>query len=66
MRASAVGDRQKLINTPCSIQNSFPDSAVHAIQDHLAQVWIIEKTEKERNDQEYTRDGVGIGGEEQH
>jgi hypothetical protein len=54
---------------PCSNENKIHDSAVRAIQDHLAQVWIIEKTEKERYSQKEVRDGAGvgrIGGGEQH
>jgi hypothetical protein len=45
------------------MENRTHDSAVRAIQDRLAQVWIVEKT-VERNSQEEVRDGAGVG--EQH
>jgi len=61
VKASAIRDRQKLRNAPCSNENRIHDSVVHAIQDHLAQVWIVEKTEKERNSQKDVRDGAGVG-----
>ena len=61
MKASAIRDRQKLRNTPCTNENRIHDSAVRATQDHLAQVWIIVKTEKERNSQKEVRDGAGEG-----
>jgi len=68
VKAPAIRDRQKLRNTPCSNEIRIHDSAVRAFQDHLAQVWIIEKTEKERNRQKEVRDGAGVGrrGGEQH
>jgi hypothetical protein len=60
VKASAIRERQKLRNTPCSNENRIHDSAVRAIQDHLAQVWIIEKKE-ERNSHKEVRDGAGVG-----
>jgi len=61
VKASAIRDRQKLRNAPCSNENRIHDSSVRAIQDHLAQVWVVEKTEKERNSQKEVRDGAGVG-----
>jgi hypothetical protein len=43
--SAAIGDSLKLRNMPCGVQNRIHDYAVHTIQDHLAQVCVIEKTE---------------------
>jgi hypothetical protein len=61
VKASAITNSPKVINTPSRIETRIYDSGVHVIQDHLAQVvWIVEKT-KERKRQEEIRDGAGGG-----